>query len=64
MFDEGQVQMEWCIEQLFYMHMKKIVERDFLLSYPNFSEIFIIHDNDRKMHLGGVISQNGKPIAL
>ena len=44
--------------------MKKIVERDFLLSYPNFSEIFIIHTNTRKIHLGGVISQNGKPIAI
>ena len=44
--------------------MKKIVGRDFLLSYHNFSENFMIHTDASKTQLGGVISQNGKPIAF
>ena len=43
--------------------MKSIVEQDVLLSYPNFSEEFIIHIDDRKMQIGGVMIQNGDPIA-
>ena len=31
---------------------------------PNFSKIFIIHIDTSKMQLGGVISQNGKPIVF
>ena len=44
--------------------MKKIVVHDFLLYYPNFSKNLIIHTDASKMQLGGVISQNGKPIAF
>ena len=44
--------------------MKNIVERDVLISYPNFRENFIIHTDANKTHLGGVIIQNGKPIAF
>ena len=44
--------------------MKKIVGRDVLLYYPNFSEKLIIHIDASKMNLGGVMSQNGKPIAF
>ena len=44
--------------------MKKIVGRDLLLYYPNFSKSLIIHTDTRKMQLGGVISENGKPIAF
>ena len=44
------------------MATKKIVDRDVLLSYPTFSEEVITHTYARKMHLGGLISQNGKPI--
>ena len=42
--------------------MKQIVIRDVLISYPNFSERFIIYTDDSKTRLGGVISQNGIPI--
>ena len=44
--------------------MKKIVGRDVLLYYPNFSEGFIIHKDASKTQLGGVISQNLNPIAF
>ena len=47
-----------------FITMKKIVGLDVLLSYPNLSEIFIIHTDASKTHLGGVFSQNGKPIAF
>ena len=47
-----------------FIDMKKIVGRDILLSYPKFSEKFIIHSDALKMKLGGIMSQNGKPITF
>ena len=44
------------------MEMNKIVGRDMLLSYPNFSEEFIVHTDARKTQIGGLICQNGKLI--
>ena len=44
--------------------MKNIVGRDVLLSYSKFSENIIIQTDSRKIQLGGVIVQNGKPIAF
>ena len=44
--------------------MNKIVDKDVLLSYPNFSEEFKIHTDDRKIYIRGVISQNRKPIYI
>ena len=44
------------------MVTKEIVGRDVLCSYPNFNEEFIIHTDDRNIHLGEIIRQNGKPI--
>ena len=44
--------------------MKKIVAREVMLSYPNFSKEFHIHTDASKTQLGAVISQNGKPIAF
>ena len=44
--------------------MNKILSRYVLLPYPNFSEEFIIHIDDRKMQIGGVMIQNGDPIAF
>ena len=43
--------------------MKNIVGRDVLLYYHNFSETFMIHTDAINTHLGGIMSQNGKPIA-
>ena len=44
--------------------MNKILSRYVLLPYPNFSEELIIHIDDRKMQIGGVMIQNGDPIAF
>ena len=44
--------------------MKGIVGQDVILSYPSFSKTFIMHTDASKMQLGGVISQNGKPISF
>ena len=44
--------------------MKNIVAREVLLSYPNFREKFITHTEASKSQLGGVISQNRKPITF
>ena len=55
---------EWTdVEQKAFMTIK-IVGRDVLLSYPNFSEEFIICTDASKMQLRGVISQQVKPIAF
>ena len=57
------VNLEWTnIENDYFIEMKKILGRDFILYYLNFSERFIINTDDSKMQLGGVIIQNGKPI--
>ena len=44
--------------------LKKILGREVLLSYPNFIEIFIIHNDTRKTHIGWEMIKNGKPIAF
>ena len=42
--------------------MKKILVREILLSYTKYSEEFIIHTDDYKMKIGGLIIQNGKTV--
>ena len=50
------------VENNAFIDMKKILGRDVLISYPNFSNNFIIHTDAIKTQLGGVISHNsGKP---
>ena len=44
--------------------MKKIIRCDFLLSYPNFIENFIIHTDAIKTKIGGLIIQNRYPITF
>jgi cleavage and polyadenylation specificity factor subunit 1 len=44
--------------------MKRVITRETLLAYPNFSEIFDIHTDASLYQLGACISQNGKPIAF
>ena len=57
------VKFKWTdVENNPFIEMKKILGCEILLSYTNFSEMFIIHTDARKMQLGGMISQNGKPI--
>ena len=52
------------VEQNAFEAIKKIVGRDVLLSYPDFTKEFVIHTDASKAQLGGVISQSGKPIAF
>jgi cleavage and polyadenylation specificity factor subunit 1 len=44
--------------------MKKIMSKDVLLSYLDFTQMFEIHTDASKHQLGACISQNGKPIAF
>ena len=43
---------------------KKIIAREVMLSYPDFSKPFEIHTDASHYQLGAVISQDGKPIAF
>ena len=40
------------------------MDRDTLLTYPYFNEIFKIHNDTRALQLGAVISQKIKPITF
>ena len=42
--------------------IKRIVDRDTLITYPGFNETFKIHTNASAFQLGSVISHKGKPI--
>ena len=50
--------------QMAFDIIKKIVSREVLLSYPDFSDTFEIHTDASKYQLGAVISQKGRPIAF
>ncbi len=43
---------------------KKIIAKDAMLAYPDFSKPFVIHTDASHYQLGGVISQDGKPLAF
>ena len=44
--------------------MKKVIMKETLLAYPNFSKPFDIHTDASDVQLGACISQDGKPIAF
>jgi hypothetical protein len=44
--------------------MKRIISRETLLTYPDFTTPFIIHTDASHSQLGAVISQDNKPIAF
>ena len=44
--------------------MTKILSREVLLAYPDFSKPFVVHTGASDYQLGEVISQDGKPIAF
>jgi hypothetical protein len=59
------VKWEWKPEhQKAFDTMKKIISKEVLLAYPDFSEEFVIHTDASHTQLGAVISQKGKPIAF
>ena len=56
---------KWTEEhQLAFDKIKRIMTRETLLAYPNFSVPFDIHMDASLYQLGACISQNGKPIAF
>ena len=52
------------LEQKSFDDIKRAISQDNLLSYPDLNIRFDIHTDHRNYQLGGVIRQNGKPIAL
>ena len=50
--------------QMAFDKIKKIVSREVLLSYPDFSDTFEIHADASKYQLRAAISQKGRPIAF
>jgi len=43
---------------------KRIISKEVILAYPDFSKPFVIHTDASHYQLGGVISQDGKPFAF
>ena len=43
---------------------KKIISKETVLAFPNFDIPFVIYTDASKSQLGGVITQNGKPLAF
>ena len=52
------------IEENDFDEIKRILARDTLFNYPDFTEEFKIHTNVSDLQLGLVIIQKGKPIDL
>ena len=50
--------------QAAFEQTKKLLMRDIMLAYPNFSKKFVIHTDASDRQLGAVISQDNKPIAF
>jgi hypothetical protein len=44
--------------------MKKVICREVMLAFPDFSKPFVIHTDASHTQLGAVISQDDKPIAF
>ena len=41
-----------------------MITQDTMLVHPNFSQSFIVHTDASKYQIGGVVSQDGKPIGF
>ena len=52
------------VKQYAFEKIKRIVERNTLITYPDFNDTFKIHTNDSALQLGSVISQKDTPIAF
>ena len=51
-------------QEVAFQTAKKVIAREVMLAYPDFSKPFVIHTDASHYQLGAVISQNGKPIAF
>ena len=59
------VKWKWTeVEERAFQEMKRVMARETLLAFPDFSKQFTIHTDASKTQLGSVISQEGKPIAF
>jgi RNase H-like domain found in reverse transcriptase len=52
------------MEQKAFEMMKRVILRETLLAYPDFTKPFIIHTDASHTQLGAVISQDNCPIAF
>ncbi len=52
------------VHQDAFEEIKKVIARDVILAYPNFGEEFTIFTDASTRQLGGVITQNNRPIAF
>ena len=61
----SKVKWNWTpVHQKAFDETKRLICKEVLLTYPNFSQKFDIHTDASKTQLGAVISQNNKPIAF
>jgi hypothetical protein len=51
------------VEQTAFDNIKKIVAKEVLLSYPDFTKPFQMYTDASHLQLGAIITQSGKPIA-
>ncbi len=59
------VKWKWTKEhQEAFNEIKKVLAKEALLAYPDFSKEFHIHSDASKVQLGAWISQDEKPIAF
>jgi hypothetical protein len=47
-----------------FCHMKQVIANETLLTYPDFSQPFVIHTDASSKQIGGVVTQHDKPIAF
>ena len=55
---------KWYWDDKHHAGIKKTITRDVILAYPNFDEEFVIYTDASTRQLGGVITQNYRPIAF
>jgi transposase InsO family protein len=47
-----------------FQEMKKAISQETMLTYPNFDEPFVVHTDASHKQIGGVVSQNDKPLGF
>jgi hypothetical protein len=64
-FTSKKAKWQWTNEkQRAFEEIKKVIAKDVLLAYPDFTLPFDIHTDASHTQLGSVISQKGKPMAF
>ena len=59
------VKFEWTKkEQKAFEDAKRMIQKETMLAYPKFGETFHVYADASDTQLGGVIMQNGKPLAF